>query len=792
MEFFPLSAVRLLDGPFARAQKVDRRFVLGLDPDRLLAPFLREAGLEPHAASYGNWESSGLDGHTGGHYLSALAALAAGGDDPEPRRRLAYALDELARAQDALGTGYLGGVPGGAALFESLRTGGVEAARALGSAQHWVPWYNLHKTFQGLLDAYLVAGEDRALGMLVALADWWLPIASGMDDETFEAMLDTEFGGMNDAYARLAALTGRADHAAMARRFAHRAILDPLLAGRDELTGRHANTQIPKAIGYATTALVTDVSAEGLDAAAFRGAADTFWRTVVEHRTVATGGNSVREHFHDRDDFTSMVDDREGPETCNTVNMLRLTRELAQHALRPEHLDYAERAVFNHLLSAQHPEQGGFVYFTPMRPRHYRVYSVLGEGFWCCVGTGIEAQARYGEWVFGRQDGALAVNLPIAAQVEAPDLGGRVRLDTDFPLDDRVSLTFDLDEPRAFPVRLRVPSWCTGLADLEVTSRPDEGRGADGRPADPNAQTELVTESVPSAIVVHRTWQPGDVLTYRLPLTLRAEPLPDGSPWQAYLAGPVVLAARADDRQLTGLFADDSRMGHVAGGPLRPFADLPIVAPGAGGLEPTAAPLRYRLTSLDGQELELEPFSGLHGSRYTVYFPVSDGAVPDGAVSDEAICDDALAARRERLVALDGGLALDARTLDRVAFGEQQPESDHAFRGEGERLTVGDRHARSTRTLMSVELRDDDAAGQTLRVGLRTPAGLSALTLRLAGVTVGRETFDPGPEALDLDFPVAEALAAAGHPTRARLEVVADEGLPTPALTTVRLLRWAP
>lgn len=749
MRFFPLGQIRLLDGPFANALRVDVRYVRALDPDRLLAPYLREAALPAKASSYGNWESAGLDGHTAGHYLSALAYLSAATGEVDLRRRLDYMVDELARAQEAVGTGYVGGVPGGPALFESLRAGGVTAARSLGSSEHWVPWYNLHKLYQGLTDAHRVAGNRRALQVLTRLADWWLDIAGGMDDDAFEAMLDTEFGGMNEAYAELADLTGRADYAAMARRFSHRAVLDPLLAGRDELTGLHANTQIPKAVGNAATAAVTGDSS-------LLSAADFFWRAVVGHRTVAIGGDSVREHFHDPADFTSMIDDREGPETCNTYNMLRLTRELAQARLRPEHLDYAERAIFNHLLASQHPVRGGFVYFTPMRPRHDRVYSVVGQGFWCCVGTGMEAQARFGEWVFGVEGGALAVNLPIAAEIDAPQFGGRIRLDTSFPADDRVTLTFELAEPSRFALRLRVPDWNDGLADLTVNG------------------AAVVGDPVAGALVLERRWRSGDTVAYRLPLTIRAERLPDGSAWQAYLAGPVVLAARAGGRDLTGLFADDRRMAHVAGGPLLPFADLPLVGPDAGGFT-SVGRLRYRLSPLSGAPVDLEPFSGIHDSRYTVYWPVADD----------------LSTRRAELDALDDGLALDDRTLDRVTFGEQQPESDHAFQGvDTTASVVGDRHWRTTRDRMSVVLRDPEGLGRTLRVGFRTLDVPTRVVVRLAGTTIADETFGPGGEFIDVDYDVADALAEAGHSERVVLEFVAAGDRSIPGVASVRLLRW--
>ena len=769
MRLFPADRVRLTDGPFARALQTDRRYLLHLDPDRLLAPYLREAGLPPRAPSYGNWESSGLDGHTLGHYLSALSHLVAATGDTEAGARVRYVVDELDRAQDAVGTGWVGGVPGGAALFEALRDAAPDAAldavRALGSSDHWVPWYNLHKVFQGLTDASAVAGERRALDVVVRLADWWLDIASTVGAEAFEEMLDTEFGGMNDAYAQLALLTGRGDYARMARRFSHRAILDPLLEGRDDLTGRHANTQIPKAVGYASTGTATGDPA-------LLTAADTFWRAVTERRTVAIGGNSVREHFHDAGDFTPMIDDREGPEFCNTVNMLRLTRRLAEARLRPEHLDYVERALFNQVLASQHPDHGGFVYFTSLRPGHYRVYSAADDGFWCCVGTGMEAHVRHGEWVFGLEGGALAVNLPIGAELDL-DGFGRVRLETSFPDVDRVALTLDLDRPARFAVRLRVPGWLDGLVDLTL----------DGVALE---DTDVTRSAVPGAVLLEREWQPGDVIRYRMPLALRAERLPDGSAWQAYLAGPLVLAGRGDTRRLDGLVADDSRMGHVAHGPLRPFADLPVVAPGSDAVT-ESGPLRYRLTPRSGAPVELEPFFRLHDARYTVYWPVADGDVPT---------------RRAELAVLDRGLALDARTLDAVAFGEQQPESDHAFRGEGAPGVQGDRHWRSPTERMSVQLANPDGAGRSLRVGFRTTDEPTRVSIRLAGRMVAVESFEPGEEFLELDYDVAGILAAAGtdgtggtdgtdgEAGTVELQLATVDGGATPGITTVRLLRW--
>lgn len=750
MRFLPPGRVRFTGGPFARAVETDLRYALSLDPARLLAPFRREAGLPPVADSYGNWEDSGLDGHIAGHYLSALALLWSATGDAGPRQRLAEMIDELAACQDA-GGGYLGGVPGGRALLTALGAGGDEAraaVAALSGGSHWVPWYNLHKTVQGLLDAYEIAGQRRALAVVTTFADWWIDIADRIDDNTFEAMLDIEFGGMNDAFARLALITGRPAHAAAALRFSHRAVLEPLQRGEDALTGLHANTQIPKAIGYASSAAATG---DGT----LRGAAEAFWHTVVDHRTVAIGGNSVREHFHDAGDFTPMIDDREGPEFCNTYNMLKLTRALAEHELRPEHLDYAERALCNHVLASQHPD-GGFVYFTSLRPRHYRVYSQPALGFWCCVGTGLEAQARSVEWVFGVAGDALAVNLYLPAEAAVPEFGGRIRVDADLATSGEVAVTLDLDAPRAFPLRLRVPGWAAALGDVTVNG------------------SLVASRTVPGAVLIEREWRPGDTVRFTLPLEVRAERMPDGSPWQAYARGPFVLAARAGTDRLDGLRADDSRMGHVAHGALLPLADVPVVAAGTAGVA-DAGGTGILLRPLDPADpVVLEPFAAIHDSRYTVYWPVAD----DGDAT----------ARRAALRRHDEGLTLDRATVDAVALGEQQPESDHAFTAAASEVVVaGDTRWRTTAGHLSVRLAATGAA--TLRVRYRSGTLPTAVTVQVAGSVVAEERFDADEGVWELDYDVRGALAAAGAPEVAVVELRAPDGAPTPGVGLIRMLR---
>ena len=752
---FPLADVRLLDGPFKDAQDADVRYVLALDPDRLCAPYLREAGLAPQADGYGNWEGDGMGGHIGGHHLSACAKLWAATGDPRLRDRLEHVLDVLERCSRAHGTGYLGGVPGGARLGEELAAGVVDAD-TFSLNGRWVPLYNLHKTFAGLLDAAVFAGSARALDLATAWAGWWSSISRHLSDDAFEDMLTTEFGGMADAFATLHQLTGDPEHLAQARRFGHRGVLDPLVAGRDELDGLHANTQIAKAVGYARLAAVTGEET-------YRDAADAFARTVTERRTVAIGGNSVREHFHAADDFTSMVTDRQGPETCNTYNMLKLTALRFEATGDPALLDHYERATYNHVLSSQHPVRGGFVYFTPLRPAHYRVYSQPDTSMWCCVGSGMENHASYGALVFSRFDDDLAVNLYLGAELAWAERGLTARVEADLHRSDTAVVRLDAARPVELGLRLRRPAWASAT-QVEV----------DGVPAD------VATDD--GYLVLRRTWSGEHTVTLRFTTGLVAEPLPDGSPWVAYRWGPVVLAGGGDDRDLDGLLAGEERMGHVAAGPLRPLAATPVVVVDGDPVDAAALarrdPLAVDLTvwaegAAEPTTVRLTPFTRLHDTRYTVYWPVGVDAT----------------SRRAELAALDAAQDPEVVVVDEVAAGEQQPESDHGFAGERTRARTGDGvRTRSATGWFSYALRDPDGAGRALRLTYLQPG---ADDPRAHEVRVGGAAVVPKATAVH-DGVVHEDVVvepgARDEDGRVVVAVHGRDGLSTPDVLGVRLL----
>ncbi|HLQ70446.1 MAG TPA: beta-L-arabinofuranosidase domain-containing protein, partial [Bacillota bacterium] len=373
---FALGNVKLLESPFLHAQNLNVETLLEYDVDRLLAPFLKEAGLDPKAPSFSNWID--LDGHVGGHYLSALAIHYASTGDARCKERMEYMLAEMKRCQEANGDGYVGGVPNGENLWKEVKKGNVGEVW-----KYWVPWYNLHKTYAGLRDAWLYGNNEEAKAMFIKLSDWGANLIAALSDEQMESMLANEFGGMNEVYADAYQITGDERYLTTAKRFSHKQVFDSVSKRVDNLDNMHANTQVPKAVGYQRVAELTQEKD-------YTTAADFFWETVSQNRSLSLGGNSRREHFPSEQDFLSYMEDREGPESCNTNNMLKLAGGLFRMKPDVKYMDFYEKALYNHILSTQHPEHGGYVYFTSARPAHYRVYSQVNSAMWCCVGTGME------------------------------------------------------------------------------------------------------------------------------------------------------------------------------------------------------------------------------------------------------------------------------------------------------------------------------------------------------------------------------------------------------------------
>lgn len=742
VETFPVSAVRLGDSQFLKNQQLDIHYILGLDADRLLAPYLKEAGLTPKAENYTNWENTGLDGHIGGHYLSALSYMYAATGNDEIEDRLDYVLSELKRCQDAAGDGYLSGVPGGRKIWKELSEGNIRA-NSFGLNDRWVPLYNIHKIYAGLRDAYEVAGRSEAKTMLVKLTDWMVQLVSGLSDEQIQKMLISEQGGLNETFADVYGITHDKKYLRLAHQFSDQRILQPLMEGKDELTGKHANTQIPKIIGYKRIA-----DLEGLQE--WDRAAKFFWDVVIGQRSVSIGGNSMREHFNPTNDFSGLLASEQGPESCNTYNMLRLTKMLYQTSADKNFIDYYERALYNHILSILNPVQGGFVYFTPMRSGHYRVYSQPQTSMWCCVGTGLENPARYGEMIYAREGKDLIVNLFIPSTLTWD--GMTVKQENRFPQEATTDLTIQLKKAKTFGVRIRLPWW---TKKLKVT--------VNGAPVD--------YKTVGGYAVIDRKWTSGDKIHVEMPMHLTAMTTPDGKAQYSFLYGPIVLAAKTGTDRQDGMYADDSRGGHIANGPKIPATQLPALIGDAKDvlthLTPVAGkPLTFRLSGVtlpQYEGLQLVPFYQLYECRYQIYFPLYSQTE--------------WTARQQELAAAEKArMELEAKTVDKVFCGEQQSESDHfidsrdAWNGADEGI-----HWRRTRGQFSYRMKTTAAT----KLRLKGFADRERLVVSIDGKSLATVTLDRQGEAT-IDVP-------AGLPETVTVVLAAEQGRQTPRISEVRL-----
>ena len=671
--------------------------------------------------------------------------------------RLNYMLNKLHRAQQAVGTGFIGGTPGSLQLWEEIKAGNIRAG-GFDLNGKWVPLYNIHKTYAGLRDAYLYAGSDLARQMLVALTDWMIDITAGLTDQQMQDMLRSEHGGLNETFADVAEITGNKKYLELARRFSHKVILDPLVKDEDRLTGMHANTQIPKVIGYKRIAdLAQDQN--------WDHAARFFWNTVVNHRSVCIGGNSVREHFHPADNFTSMLNDVQGPETCNTYNMLRLTKMLYQTSPDIRFADYYERALYNHILASQQPTKGGFVYFTPMRPGHYRVYSQPETSMWCCVGSGLENHTKYGEFIYAHAKDTLYVNLFIPSRLTWKEKKITLVQETRFPDEEQIRFRVEKSKKKAFSLKLRYPSWAKG-ASVSVNGKVQETNAQPG---------EYLT--------IHRKWKAGDEITLNMPMQVALEQIPDRENFYAFMYGPIVLASPTGTENMDGLYADDSRGGHIAHGKQISMQEIPMLIGSAASLPQSLRKINDDLVAFtytgsvypaQKEALKLIPFFRLHDSRYAVYFhQVTEAEV-------ESI-------RKEVALSERKAMELANQTVDLIFPGEQQPESDHGILYEQAETGINkDRHFRRAKGWFSYNLKVKEEASQLMITVRKEDYTKVAILLNNEKLTVSPTISKPDKEDfITICYSLPQKLSAGSYPIR-----FSPDGTEwTPAIYEVRLLK---
>lgn len=687
-QHFDLKEVRLLDGPFLNALKINDKLLLEYDADRLMTPFIRQAGLHQKQGSryYGwvekhpsfpNWGQSSwsLEGHIGGHYLSALALAYAATEDAGMKARLKERLDyclaivkdcQDAYANDATGLkGFVGGQPINQ-IWTGLYANDLKEFSKYGG---WVPFYCEHKVLAGLRDAWLYTGNKQARDCFKNICDWAVLVVEKLSHDDMQRVLGWEHGGMNETLADAYAIFKDKRYLKAAKKYSHEVMVNGMKGegsyNKDFLSGKHANTQVPKYIGFQR------IAQQDPSAADYAAAARNFWDDVATNRTVCIGGNSINEHFLGHNNCSKYIYEADGPESCNTNNMLKLSEMLFDSTHDARYADFYEYAMWNHILSTQDPKTGGYVYFTSLRPQAYRIYSQVNQGMWCCVGTGMENHSKYGHFVYSHSGKRLYVNLFTASELNAADFA--LRQETNFPYEPCTKLT--ITKGGTYTLSVRHPKWAAQGYAIAVNGV---------------TQDISVTKGTASYVDIKRKWRKGDVVTIQLPMELKYMECPNYKDYVAFSYGPILLAAQTsatckEEAANTGLpyeqlhneYGDDSRMGHSLGvrGRLKSLSSSPMLLCERSKVMDRIMPqdlkrLQFSI-KVDGsdttkamqwQRLTLKPFYEIQHARYICYWYQQPREVLEHS--------DMLRADRE-------AKAMTDRTLDFVATGEQQSEAGH-------------------------------------------------------------------------------------------------------------------
>jgi uncharacterized protein len=616
----PLTAVRVTGGPLKQAQDVTMRYLLQLEPDRMMAFYRDRAGLPRKAEPYGGWDGPGrnLTGHIAGHYLSAVSLMYAATGDARFKERADYLVREMKEVQDAHGDGYLVALEKGRECFARLSRGEIRSA-SFDLNGEWAPWYTLHKTYAGLRDAYRHTGNRTALDVETRFAQWAEGVLKPLDDNQLQHMMNTEFGGMNEVLVDLAADTGDDRWLELAWKFEHRDFIEPLQRHRDNLGGKHGNTAVPKIIGSASRFINTGLPAD-LVGATF------FWDRVVQHHSFATGGHGKDEYWGPPGLLNDRVDGRTA-ETCNIYNMLKLTRQL--FALRPDahYADFHERALFNHILGSIDPEDGRTCYMVPVGRGVQREYGNMFQSFTCCVGSGMESHALHADGIYYEAGDRLWVNLYAPSTAQWADAGVALTMETGFPEGETATLTVQARSPRRFVLALRRPWWAGDGFAVKVNGTaitlPDPappagveivGRSQYDRTGDPHAS---------SYVEIDRTWRAGDRVEVTLPKSLHLEPVPDNARRAALMWGPLVLAGDLGPEPVRATGRGQRLQPPVV--PVLVAADQPVtewLRPVAGmpGRFRTAGVGRLANVTNQVQDVEFQPFYSLHRRVYGGYW----------------------------------------------------------------------------------------------------------------------------------------------------------------------------
>ncbi len=612
--YISTSDIKLEGGSlFAESERVGADYIKSLDINRLLAPSYEMHGVTPphNAKRYEGWErkrsnnwapdggaeSHTLAGHSLGHWLSAAASFYRAQGDAELLGKISYAVNKLCELQEETGSAYIGGCP--EETFKKCFSSDPDWVK-----NYWVPWYGIHKIYQGLIDIYMYCPEPVSkisFKVLKRFVDWAVDGISGLSDEFMQEMLNEEHGGMNEIFAFMYKFTGDIKYLETAVKFTHKRILEPLESGEDKLSGLHANTQIPKIVGAAQ---IYECDREKYEK--YRRAGEAFWDFVVNDRSYVIGGNSIGEHFEIKGLESLGI---KTCESCNTYNMMRLTELLYGWDHRSEYIDWYESALYNHILGQQEPETGAKMYFISLLPGHHRVYEEKEKSWWCCTGTGMENPGRYTRVMYYEEGDELYVNLYMPNELVWRSKGFELKTETKYPYSDKVRITVKKSGGSA-GLMLRVPAWCDKMS-----------AAVDG---------EIYNDVGTGYISLRRDWQDGDVIDITIPMKTKL--YSSRAQGQiAYKYGPVALAAPLGSvKNAHGVkeyIMNETRIDSVTK-PV-PYIITNGEAPEGFAETEDKDSLKFRITpehSSTGMAIELRPFYEIHHEFYTVYFNVDSEA----------------------------------------------------------------------------------------------------------------------------------------------------------------------
>ncbi len=673
---FSVKRIQLLPSAFQEAMEKDRDFLLSLEPDRFLHSFRTNAGLPPKAKVYGGWEVEQLAGHSLGHYLSAISRMHYVAQSPELKDRAAYIVAQLQECQKQDPHGYFAAMPDTKPMWDKLRAGDPS-----GVLNYWAPWYTIHKVFAGLLDAHVLLGSPHALDVAKGLGDWTIWVTANLTPDAWQAMLENEHGGMNESLAHLYALTGEQKYLDASHDFYHKAVLDPLSQGIDDLNGLHANTQIPKIVGCA---VLHNIEGD----AKHKKIANTFWNKVVHHHTYAIGGNSVYEHFG----LPDKLNDTLNPttcETCNTYNMVKLTNLIFAWNPNSEHADYAERAITNHILASQNHETGMMCYYVTLMPNTQKVFCTPFNSFWCCTGTGMENHSRYGESIYFEAKDGLYISQFIPSELDWKERKAKVRIESQLPTEGKVTVTMVQAPAEPIKLYIRKPYWAVGSPKFLLNGTPLQSN-----------QNENGFETF------HHQFKDGDVVEAEFQQGYHLWPMPDNPNRAAIFYGPTVLAGNfgaglSSGTQVPALVTGDMPLNHW----LEPRAESPIDV----------------MTNHVGrpQDYKLIPFNKVINQKTNVYW--------------DLLTPEEWSEREKKLEAEKAFLAeLNAETVDHFYPGD--PASEKAHNTTSMKSGSGEFNGRTYRDAA-------DGGGMTFQMKA-IPNKEAVLTLTFWGSDVGDRVFD--------------------------------------------------